>query len=201
MGSIRLSTGYRITPLPTKKNQPREGATYLRAFASALDRRNPQISRMTQIEQSTTTIRDPETYAIIGAAMVVHSTLGRGFLELVYQEAMEVELNLRRIQFAREVEIPVFYRGSPLAVRYRADYICFRDVLVELKACDRLTGVDGAQVINYLVATRLSRGLLLNFGAATQQYRRFAGPASLVANSSVQSVESVDPTTLTSPRP
>jgi GxxExxY protein len=70
---------------------------------------------MTQIEQSTTTIRDPETYAIIGAAMVVHSTLGRGLLELVYQEAMELELNLRRIQFAREVENPSFLQGFTLS--------------------------------------------------------------------------------------
>lgn len=139
---------------------------------------------MTQIGEVAEKGRDPETYAVIGAAMMVHRTLGRGFLELVYQEALALELGLRSIPYAREIEIPIHYRGSPLAVRYRADFICFRDVLVELKASDRLTAVYDAQVINYLVATKLGRGLLLNFGATSLQYRRFVGPASPLASSS-----------------
>ena len=149
---------------------------------------------MTQIGEVTESRRDPETYAIIGAAMMVHRTLGRGFLELVYQEALGLELGFREIPHAREIEIPIQYRGSLLSVRYRADFICFGDVLVELKASDRLTGVDDAQVINYLVATRLGRGLLLNVGATSLQYRRFVGPVPSLASSSVQSVKSVDST-------
>lgn len=128
---------------------------------------------------------DLETYAIIGAAMMVHRQLGRGFLELVYQEALEVELGIRRIPYGREVEIQIHYRGIPPPARYRADFVCFGNVLVELKAASRLTGSDHSQIINYLVATRVGRGLLLNFGAESLQYRRFVGP-------SVQSVQSVD---------
>lgn len=150
---------------------------------------DPQISQMAQIGDGTDRRRDPETYAIIGAAMMVHRTLGRGLLELVHQEALGIELGSRRIPFVREIEIPIYYKGAPLAVRYRADFICFHDVLVELKASDRLTAVDDAQVINYLVAAELGRGLLLNFGSTSLQYRRFAGPPA----SSVQSVKSVDP--------
>ena len=151
---------------------------------------------MTQIEKPIEKRGDPETYAIIGAAMMVHRTLGRGFLELVYQEALSLELGLQRIPHSREVDISFEYRGLPLSVRYRADFICFGGVLVELKAADRLTAVDDAQVINYLLATRLRRGLLLNFGAASLQYKRFAGPA-CAAIQSVQSVKSVDPTAIT----
>jgi GxxExxY protein len=147
---------------------------------------------MTQIGEAADPTRDPETYAIIGAAMMVHRTLGRGFLELVYHEALGLELGSRRIPFVREIEIPIYYKGAPLAVRYRVDFICFHDVLVELKASDRLTAVDDAQIINYLVAAKLGRGLLLNFGSTSLQYRRFAGPRSLSV-SSVQSVKSVDP--------
>jgi len=149
---------------------------------------------MTQIGEVTERRRDPETYAILGAAMMVHRTLGRGFLELVYQEALGLELGFRGILHAREIEIPIQYRGSLLSVRYRADFICFGDVLVELKASNRLTAVDDAQVINYLVATRLGRGLLLNFGTTSLQYRRFAGPTLDSDSSSVQSVKSVDST-------
>jgi GxxExxY protein len=149
---------------------------------------------MPQISYAPTQDRDPETYAIIGAAMMVHRTLGRGFLELVYQEALALEFGLRDVPYVREIEIPIFYRDVPLAARYRADFVCFGKVLVELKAASRLTGVDDSQIINYLVATRLGRGLLLNFGSSSLQYRRFAGPTLSPTSSSVQSAQSVDST-------
>jgi GxxExxY protein len=154
---------------------------------------NPQIAQMTQIQKSTLPHRDPETYAIIGAAMMVHRTLGKGFLEAVYREALGTELELQRIPFRREVEIPVYYRGLRLDARYRADLVCFDGVLVELKALTRLTGVDDAQIINYLKASRLARGLLFNFGSTALQYRRFVGPPSNKVES-VQSVDSTSPT-------
>lgn len=118
--------------------------------------------------------RDPKTYAIIGAAMEVHRQLGCGFLEAVYQEALSLELTLCQIPHQREVELPVFYKGQRLATFYRADFICYETVLVELKALAKLGGVEEAQIINYLKATGLPTGLLLNFGTTSLEYKRFA---------------------------
>lgn len=117
--------------------------------------------------------RDPRTYAIIGAAMEVHRTLGRGFLEPVYQAALALEFTKREIPFDREVSLAVTYHGQPLDVCYRADFICFNSVIVELKAVRAVTAVEEAQVINYLKATELEVALLLNFCAASLEYRRF----------------------------
>ena len=116
--------------------------------------------------------RDAQTYAIIGAAMEVHSQLGSGFLEGVYHEACAIEFGLRNIPFAREVVLVVEYKSVPLASRYKADFICFCEVIVELKAVAKLTGVEMAQALNYLKATGLQRGLVLNFGAASLQHHR-----------------------------
>jgi GxxExxY protein len=117
--------------------------------------------------------RDKETYSIIGAAMAVHRELGHGFLEPVYQAALEQEFRLLNIPFQREVDIPVLYRGEPLNVSYRADFICFRSIIVELKALTKLTNSEEAQVINYLKGTGHKRALLINFGCASLQYKRF----------------------------
>ena len=121
--------------------------------------------------------------------MEVHRLLGSGFLEPVYQAALEVEFGRRRVPYQREVGLPVYYKEEPLGVRYRADFVCFDEVLVELKALDRVTKREENQVIHYLIASRLGRGLLLNFGTPSLQYRRLVGPT---LQSVFKSVESVD---------
>jgi GxxExxY protein len=120
------------------------------------------------------TERDPRTYSIIGAAMEVHRELGSGFLEAIYQEALALELDARNIPFEREVELPVRYKGQELGKPYRADFVCFGEVLVELKAHQSVINPDRFQVIHYLKASGLSTGLLINFGGLQLEYQRFA---------------------------
>jgi len=110
-------------------------------------------------------MRDPQTYVILGAAMDVHRELGHGFLESVYQTAIALEFTERAIPFQAEVPLPIRYKGRLLTCSYRADLICFENVLVETKAISQLTNADRAQVIN-------ARGLLINFGAPRLQYER-----------------------------
>ncbi|MBP2159926.1 MULTISPECIES: GxxExxY protein [Asticcacaulis] len=117
--------------------------------------------------------KDAQTYAIIGAAMEVHRTLGHGFLEAVYHEAMVLELSQLNVPFLRECAFPISYKGMVLSCQYRADLVCFEAVLVELKALTRLTGDHEAQTLNYLKASGLKKALLINFGAASLEYRRF----------------------------
>jgi len=116
--------------------------------------------------------RDPKTYAIIGAAMEVHRELGPGFLEAVYSEALEIEFRRRSIPFQREVTLHLSYKGSELKTFYRADFVCYEDIVVELKALSALSGADEAQLINCLKACAVPLGLLLNFGASSLEYKR-----------------------------
>lgn len=117
--------------------------------------------------------KDPETYAIIGAAMEVHRVLGNGFLEGVYQDALEIEFAHREIPYSREHSIPVSYKGHVLGMPYRADFVCFGSIIVELKAVKSLTDIESAQVLHYLKATALERALLINFATPRLDYKRF----------------------------
>ena len=113
-----------------------------------------------------------EAYQIIGAAMAVHKELGPGFLEAVYQEALALEFQSISLPFEREKSINISYKGRMLTKSYFADFICFDKIIVELKALSGLTPDHKAQVINYLKATGLKLGLLINFGASSLQYER-----------------------------
>ena len=105
-----------------------------------------------------------EVYQIIGAAIEVHRTLGSGFLEPVYQEATEIELGIRAIPYAAQVDLPIQYKNHVLEKFYTADIVCYGKIIVELKALARMSGQEEAQVINYLKATGMRVGLLINFG-------------------------------------
>jgi GxxExxY protein len=105
-----------------------------------------------------------EVYAIVGAAMEVHTEMGAGFLEHVYQESMELELGLRRIPFESQKVLQIRYKGTVLKKDYCADFVCFGQIIVEIKAMRELTGREEAQLLNYLKATGLRVGVLINFG-------------------------------------
>jgi GxxExxY protein len=111
------------------------------------------------------------THSIIGCAMKVHSTLGNGFQEVIYQRCLAIELNKAGIAFQRELEMPIFYDEEEVGTR-RADFIVANKVLVELKALITLEEVHLAQGLNYLEAYCLDVGLLINFGARKLEFKR-----------------------------
>jgi GxxExxY protein len=106
-----------------------------------------------------------EVYTIVGAAFDVYNELGEGFLEAVYQEALETEFALRQIPYVFQQEIQVIYKGKPLKKSYVADFVAFGKVVVEIKAIDHLTTREYSQVINYLKATNYQVGVIINFGS------------------------------------
>ncbi len=128
--------------------------------------------QMAQMNADSSEKRDPETYAVIGACMEVHNELGHGFLEPVYQKALAAEFARRGISFVREQEFEVLYKGERIGAKYKADFVCFGSIILELKALSELSGAHEAQVINYLKVTGLERGLLINFGTGKLQYKR-----------------------------
>ncbi len=113
-----------------------------------------------------------ETYHIIGAAQEVHRTLGHGFLEPIYQEALAIELTNRKILYQKEKELDITYKGQILTKRYIADFICHDTIILEIKALNRLTKEHEAQLLNYLNATKHKLGLLINFGQPSLAVRR-----------------------------
>jgi len=113
-----------------------------------------------------------ESYKVIGAAMNVHSELGCGFLEQVYQEALGYEFKLSEIQFVREKQIKIKYKNIELSKYYIADFICYQKIILELKALSEINTEHEAQLINYLKATNLPLGILINFGQSSLEYKR-----------------------------
>ena len=117
--------------------------------------------------------QDPRTFAVIGAAYEVHRVLGTGFLELIYKDALAIEFAEREIPFEREAPCSIEYKGHPLRGQYRIDFICFDQIVLEIKARSMTSPADHAQVVNYLASSKRRCGLLLNFGPAKLEHRRF----------------------------
>ncbi len=114
-----------------------------------------------------------ETYQIIGAAFEVYNQLGPGFLEPVYQEALQIELKERSIPFEAQKSIFIYYKGNKLDKEYQADFVCYDKIIVEIKAVEELGSAYEAQLLNYLKATKINLGLLINFGQINKlQWKR-----------------------------
>jgi GxxExxY protein len=116
-----------------------------------------------------------EVYDIIGACFDVYKELSCGLSEPIYQEALEIEFNLRGIPFEREKELVVYYKGRKLRKKYVADFVCYDDIIVELKALDNVTSKEVSQLLNYLHITKYPLGLLVNFGHEDNlEWKRYA---------------------------
>jgi GxxExxY protein len=115
-------------------------------------------------------VKDPLTYTLIGCAMKVHNTLGNGFQEVIYQRCLEIELRKANLNYGREVEQKIYYEGIFVGKR-RADFVVENLLIVELKAVIKLEDVHLAQAKNYVVAYDFPRGLLINFGSLSLQYK------------------------------
>jgi len=115
------------------------------------------------------------TGKIIGCAIEVHKTLGNGFQEVIYQRALEIEMTRQGLAFSREHEMDIFYKGAKIGNR-RVDFFVEEKVMVEIKALIQLEDVQLAQAINYLEASGLEVGLLLNFGSRSLQFKRVMKP-------------------------
>lgn len=122
-------------------------------------------------------MREPKTYNIIGAAMEVHKTLGCGFTERVYQDALEKELTRRGIPYEREKPMQVTYKGELLTSVFVPDFVCYGEVVVELKAVEQLEDLHRAQAINYAHVLKKQVALLINFGNTSLEYERLFAPS------------------------
>ena len=115
-----------------------------------------------------------ESYKIIGACMTVHTELGSGLLEAIYQEALEEEFKIQNLLYNKEKPLEVFYKNKKLNKKYQADFICYNKIIIELKAVTSLDSSHESQLINYLNITKSKVGILINFGNKSLEYKRFA---------------------------
>ncbi len=115
-----------------------------------------------------------EVFAVVGAAIEVHKELGSGFLEAIYQEALEIELESRELPFEGQKPLVICYKKRRLRKEYVADLVCYGQIIVEIKALDRLSGKEESQILNYLKATGLRVGVLINFGSSGKlEWKRY----------------------------
>src|SRR5690606_474380 len=127
---------------------------------------------MSEIMGETTILYKEESYKIIGACMKVHRELGSGFLEAVYEEALKKEFMNSKIPFESQVKLNVFYDGDQLDKYYKADFICYDKIVLELKSVSQIPIIFYAQLKNYLAATNKELGMLINFGQPSLNYKR-----------------------------
>ena len=121
-----------------------------------------------------------ESYRIIGACFKVYKEKGHGFLEAVYQECLVIEFNEQQVPFVEKPRIRLGYKGRPLKQEYEPDFLCFDEIILDIKAVKRLSDEHRAQVINYLKSTRMELGLLVNFGYYPKiEYERFVNQSFL----------------------
>ncbi len=113
-----------------------------------------------------------ECSEIIASAFAVHNELGKGFLEAVYQEALAIEFSEKNIPFLKEEKINVFYKNQKLTKYYIADFVCYNEILIEIKALDAISSDNISQMLNYIKATGFDLGLIINFGASKVQIKR-----------------------------
>ena len=113
-----------------------------------------------------------ETYKIIGSAQEVHKELGSGFLEVVYQDALQIEFNNNKIPYKREYALPIYYKNIKMNRLYYSDFICYDKIIVETKAVNQIVEEYYAQVMHYLKATQLKLGLIINFGEKSLKVKR-----------------------------
>ena len=111
--------------------------------------------------------------------MAVHRELGSGLLESAYGDALEMEFQMKGIPYEREKVVDIYYKGKPIKTKYYADFVCYGKVIVELKTVEDIADIHRAQIIHYLMATRLEKGLLINFKNKSLQYERFANNKSV----------------------
>lgn len=115
-----------------------------------------------------------EVYAITGAMFEVYKSLGTGFLEPVYQEALAIEFSMKGIPFEREKQLELYYKQVKLEKKYVPDFVCFGQIILEIKVLSQLTNIEVAQLINYLKITRMRLGLLANFGSTPRlEWKRY----------------------------
>ncbi|SHF90597.1 GxxExxY protein [Salegentibacter echinorum] len=113
-----------------------------------------------------------ESYQIIGACMKVHSNLGPGFIETVYEEALEKEFMKLSIPFERQKKLEIYYDNEKMNKYFRADFICYDKIIVEIKTVSHMPAQYFAQLKNYLTATKIELGILINFGKGSLEYKR-----------------------------
>jgi GxxExxY protein len=124
------------------------------------------------MESKTEILYKEESYKIIGACMKVHRELGSGFLEAVYDEALIKEFTNSNIPFKSQVKLNVFYEGQQLKKYYIADFICYDKIILEIKSVSQMPIVFFSQLKNYLTATKIELGMLINFGQPSLVYKR-----------------------------